>query len=48
MRLKEPPNNHEYVIWAKGQTFTLVQSTIAGMGMDHSDGMSNHARCVDH
>ena len=43
MRLKEPPNTHKYATWAKGQPLTLVQSSIAGMGMDCSSGLSGHA-----
>ena len=33
VRLKEPPHSHKYATQAKGQPPTLVQSTIAGMGM---------------
>ena len=44
-RLNEPPHNHKYATWAKGQPSILVQSTIACMRMDHSDGLSRHAQC---
>ena len=47
VKLKETPHIHRYATWAKGQPSTLVQSTIAGMEMDHRDRLSNHTQCVD-
>ena len=44
----ETPHIHRYATWAKGQPSTLVQSTIAGMGTDHSDRLNNHIQSVDH
>ena len=46
--LKEPPHIHKYATQAKGKPLTLVQSTIVGMGMNHSDGLSGHSQSVDH
>ena len=48
IRLKEPPNIHKYATQAERWLPTLVQSTIASMGMDHSNGLSSHAQCVHH
>ena len=49
LKLKdETPHTHRYTTQAKGQPSTLVQSTIACMGMDHSDWLNNHIQCVDH
>ena len=44
----ETPHTHRYATQAKGQPSTLVQITIAGMGMDHSDRLNNHVQSVDH
>ena len=44
----ETPHTHRYATRAKGQLSTLVQSTIASMGMDHSDRLNNHIQSVDH
>ena len=48
VKLKETPNTHKYATQAKGQPSRLVQSTVAGMGMDHSDGLGNCTQGVDH
>ena len=48
VKLKETPHTHRYTTWSKGQPPTLVQSTIPGMGMDHSDGLSSCTQHVDH
>ena len=48
VKLKETPHACKYATWAKGQPSTLVQSTIASMGTDSSDGLSNHTQSVDH
>ena len=47
-QLKETPHNHKYATWEKRKPCNLVQSTIAGMGKDSSDGLSHHAQSVDH
>ena len=44
----ETPHTHRYATQAKGQPSTLVQSTIASMGTDHSDRLNNHIQSVDH
>ena len=44
----ETPHTQRYATHAKGQPSTLVQSTIASMGMDHSDRLNNHVQSVDH
>ena len=44
----EIPYTHRYATQEKGRPSTLVQSTIAGMGMDHSDRLNNHIQSVDH
>ena len=44
----ETPHIHRYATCTKGQPSTLVQSTIAGMGMDHSDRLNYHIQSVDH
>ena len=44
----ETPHTHRYATWAKGQPSTLVMSTIASMGTDHSDRLNNHVQSVDH
>ena len=46
--LKETPHSHKYSTGANGQSPTLIQSTIASMGKDNSDGLSGHAQNVDH
>ena len=46
VKLKETSNTHKYATWAKGQTFAMVQSTIASMGTDQSDRLSNIFRVL--
>ena len=46
--LKESSPGHKYATQAKGWPPSLVQSIIAGMGMDWSDGVSSHAQHVGH